>query len=224
MTERIKELDSEVNSTAKELKAMSTLLNIKKKDLVTERQNLADCKRKLGARDGEVSRLGSQVNKLEKDLDSRTKEFQKEVKRRKVLDAEVEDLKVKVHTSKSMILSEFESSQEYKDAMGINYSEGYTDMLNMCINHFGVEKMEWAIPSEGDLGTSKELASPPVLNSKGVPSAVVRSNPEVVCQVVQDGGLAVAERIEALQDDFDEIATDQLSALDGEGKITKVVP
>lgn len=223
MTERIKDLDSEATATAKELKAMSSLLNIKKRDLVTERQNLADCTRKLGGKDGEVSRLGGQVNKLEKDLEAKTKECQKEAKRRKALDAEVEDLKAKVHASKSVILREFESSQEYKDVMGINYSEGYTDMLNMCINHFGVEKMEWAIPSEGDLVTLKELASPPGLNPKGVQLAIVRPNLEVEYQVVQDGGLAVAERIEALEDDFQEVANDQLSASDREVKVTKVV-
>ncbi|KAK9950805.1 hypothetical protein M0R45_006273 [Rubus argutus] len=119
---------------------------------------------------------------LEGDLDALVKGVKRsmmlrEGKKKKTLDIEVEKLKAKVQTNRSSILREFQNSQEYKDVLGVNYSEGYTNMLNMCIDHFGAEEMEWAIPSEGD-SISKEKGIFSEHRSTGEASVVVQSSPE----------------------------------------------
>ncbi|KAK9922981.1 hypothetical protein M0R45_031417 [Rubus argutus] len=69
------------------------------------------------------------------DLEAKTKECQREAKKRKALETEVEELGTMVHASRNRILRDFQNSQEYKHVLQVNYSEGYTDMLNMCIHH-----------------------------------------------------------------------------------------
>ncbi|KAK9950822.1 hypothetical protein M0R45_006289 [Rubus argutus] len=227
MAERIKELDFVVVVTEKELGALKDQLIVRKKDLVMERQNFAECRRKLEGKEDEISQLGNRIKELEKDLEARTKELQREGKKNKTLDIEVEELKAKVQTNRSSILREFQNSLVYKDVLGVNYSEGYTNMLNMCIDHFGAEEMEWAIHSEGD-SISKEKGILSEHRSTSEASVVVQSSPEDELQVAQGSDLVIGvERIGALEDDFQEEAfmvADQVSILDGEGKAGKVTP
>ena len=94
------------------------------------------------------------------DLEAKTKECQREAKKRKALETEVEELGAMVHASRNRILRDFQNSQEYKHVLHVNYSEGYTDMLNMCIHHFGAEKMEWADESVLRLVEQKKVLFP----------------------------------------------------------------
>ncbi|XP_062018829.1 uncharacterized protein LOC133735441 [Rosa rugosa] len=144
MAERIRELDSQVLATNKELRVTKTQLGQKKKDVA----KMEDYHKRLKEKETDVDQLGEKVKGLEKELRVKAQEC----KRIKGLEVEVQDLKERVEglrskakVGRNSILREFQDSKEYKDILENSYSEGYTDLLNLCIEHFGEKGMEWAV-------------------------------------------------------------------------------
>ncbi|XP_040372962.1 uncharacterized protein LOC121052300 [Rosa chinensis] len=205
MAERIRELDSQVLATNKELRATQTQLGQKKKDVA----KMEDYHKRLKEKETEVDQLGEKVKGLEKELRVKANEC----KKNKDLEVEVQDLRDRVEglrskarASRNSILREFQDSKEYKDILENSYSEGYTDLLTLWVEHFGEKGMGWAVSLGVDAVPSEIKGSPSKVTLADASPGLALSSHEV--EGLDSGGVDQAsgsvlgdEPTEALSDD-----------------------
>lgn len=94
--------------------------------------------------------MGEKIKSLEKMKAKECKKSNSLQLSLEELTEEAKGLRLKVKLNQDKFLQDFQESKKYMDALEGSYLEGFTDLYEQCVVHFGEEAMKWALDNTID--------------------------------------------------------------------------